>query len=521
MKLQEARAGAILAAVAMLITQAQADDRDTCLKQSGDVAIAACTQAIASGRYGSDDLAKLYHNRGGEYQSKQQYDLAIADYNTAIRLSPRYQGPYIDRGVTYRAMHQNDRAIASYNEVLRINPNNSFALNNRGLIYKEMGQYDRAIQDFNQALRVDPKDFSPQRNRADVYLITGQYDRAIADYNATALLRSGAGDALYGRGIARLKKGDTAAGAADIAAAKVLEADIVEQFGRRGILPPNNFNSPNWCGGKDGATPDLQISGCTSVIQSGRLSGINLSIPFFNRANGYRNKGEYDHAIEDYSESIRLDPKDASPFINRGIVFSNKGQYDRAIEDYNEAIKLRPKSFLAFNNRGSAYKDKGQYARAIEDYNEAIRLLPKYWLAYRNRADVYLTVGQYDRAIEDYDIIERLDPKSADGLYGRGLAKLKKGDTEGGNADMTAAKAIDTKIAEQFAKRSLESGVVGTSPPMAPANTTTVADCAQAEAHWKSAETINILAVYEDHLAKFPNCAFTALAKAKIEALKK
>jgi tetratricopeptide (TPR) repeat protein len=47
------------------------------------------------------------------------------------------------------------------------------------------------------------------------------------------------------------------------------------------------------------------------------------------------------------------------------------------------------------------------------------------------------------------------------------------------------------------------------------------ADCAQAEAHWKSAEEIKTLAAYEDHVARFPDCAFAGLAKARIAALDK
>lgn len=45
--------------------------------------------------------------------------------------------------------------------------------------------------------------------------------------------------------------------------------------------------------------------------------------------------------------------------------------------------------------------------------------------------------------------------------------------------------------------------------------------CARAEMHWKSAEEIRTLAVYEDHLARFPNCEFATLALARIKALKK
>jgi hypothetical protein len=46
------------------------------------------------------------------------------------------------------------------------------------------------------------------------------------------------------------------------------------------------------------------------------------------------------------------------------------------------------------------------------------------------------------------------------------------------------------------------------------------ADCALAETHWRSAEAIGTLAVYEDHLARFPNCPFATLAATRIEELK-
>jgi hypothetical protein len=44
--------------------------------------------------------------------------------------------------------------------------------------------------------------------------------------------------------------------------------------------------------------------------------------------------------------------------------------------------------------------------------------------------------------------------------------------------------------------------------------------CADAGEHWKSAEAIGTLAAFEDHLARFPTCAFAGLAKARIEGLK-
>jgi hypothetical protein len=60
---------------------------------------------------------------------------------------------------------------------------------------------------------------------------------------------------------------------------------------------------------------------------------------------------------------------------------------------------------------------------------------------------------------------------------------------------------------------------------VAPASSSTpspapVDPCAAVESHWKSAEAIGSIAAFEDHLARFPNCAFAGLAKAGIESLK-
>jgi hypothetical protein len=55
--------------------------------------------------------------------------------------------------------------------------------------------------------------------------------------------------------------------------------------------------------------------------------------------------------------------------------------------------------------------------------------------------------------------------------------------------------------------------VVPSQPPADP--------CASAETHWKSVVSVGTIAAYEDHVARFPGCAFSDLARAKIEELKK
>ena len=87
-------------------------------------------------------------------------------------------------------------------------------------------------------------------------------------------------------------------------------------------------------------------------------------------------KGEYDQAIADYTEAIRLDPKYAGR-IATGARLSEKGEYDKAIADYTEAIRLKSERCRVYLLPWRCLPDKGEYDKAIADYTEAIRLDPK------------------------------------------------------------------------------------------------------------------------------------------------
>jgi tetratricopeptide (TPR) repeat protein len=208
--------------------------------------------------------------------------------------------------------------------------------------------------------------------------------------------------------------------------------------------------------------------------------------------------------------------------IMRAAGYFTKGDYDLAIADYNEAIRLDPKNFGYWNarcwTRAVAARDLQQ---ALADCTESLRLKPDDANTMDSHGFVYLRLNRLDDAIADYDAGLKINPRIAASLYGRGIAKLRKGDTAAGQADIAAAKAAKAEIAEEFAKYGVKPDVTVVAPaPSAPASPP-AADCARAETHWKSAEEIKTVAVYEDHLARFPTCDFAGLAKARIEELKK
>jgi len=100
--------------------------------------------------------------------------------------------------------------------------------------------------------------------------------------------------------------------------------------------------SIDWCNGKDSVGADLVIRGCSAIIQSKERSSKDLSTAFNNRGNAYYEKKDYNHAIADYSEALRLDPEFALAFYNRSCAYRDKGDNDRAVDDYIQAILLDP-----------------------------------------------------------------------------------------------------------------------------------------------------------------------------------
>jgi len=184
------------------------------------------------------------------------------------------------------------------------------------------------------------------------------------------------------------------------------------------------------------------------------------------RGEAYCFKGEYDRAIADFTEALRLKPTDAEAYRARGEAYwwkgtdgyfegyfegyTGKDDYDRCIADCTQAIRLDPTNASAYYWRGVAYRWKDDYNSAIADYSEAIRLDPKNAGAYSGRGLAYRDKDEYDRAIADYSEALRLDPKNAGAYFGRGEAYRFKGEYDRAMADYSEALRLDPENAYAY-----------------------------------------------------------------------
>jgi tetratricopeptide (TPR) repeat protein len=167
------------------------------------------------------------------------------------------------------------------------------------------------------------------------------------------------------------------------------------------------------CIGLPGGTPDQRIAACTALLETPG-STPNVERAYILRALGYEQKGQFDRAIEDYNQYIRLHPSEPDSWLGRCRAASMTSQLSAALSDCEEALRL------------SANDPGALYARGL----------------------INLKAGRPDAAVRDFTAVLEVQPKNAGAFFLRGTAKLASGNSGGGSADVAAAKVLVPNIAD-------------------------------------------------------------------------
>jgi tetratricopeptide (TPR) repeat protein len=314
----------------------------------------------------SPNKARANNNLCSALVYKGRKEEAINYCNKAIRINPDYATAYSNRALAYDNLGQYQRAIEDYNEAIHRKPDFSLAYFNRGFLYNKLKQYEHAIEDYSKAISLYPDFAYAYNNRGAVYFKLDNYQRAIEDYDKAINLQPDFTAAYNNRCSAYLKQGKESLACIDAQKA-CAKGDCL---------------SLEWAKGKGFCRPENS----------------EIAMDWINKEQALWNGEKYadpTKAIEYLNNAIKLQQNNAASYSKRGTVYYNLGQYQRAIEDYSEAIRLKPDYSLAYYNRGCIYvKNPDQYEQAIKDFNKAIKLKPDYTEAYNNLSGIYLIQGK-------------------------------------------------------------------------------------------------------------------------------
>lgn len=126
-------------------------------------------------------IARIFISRGRMYGLNGETKKAIADFTTAIRLTPKDPKVYHNRGLALLAEGKLGEALADFNKAIELKPDLAEIYIGRGALYGRRGQFILAKKDFDKAIELDPKNREAYLNRASVFGLTGQFNLAKKD----------------------------------------------------------------------------------------------------------------------------------------------------------------------------------------------------------------------------------------------------------------------------------------------------------------------------------------------------
>lgn len=137
--------------------------------------------------------------------------------------------------------------------------------------------------------------------------------------------------------------------------------------------------------------------------------------------------GDYQSAIREYREVLKLRPDTVEAKVNLGAALSHVGQFDEAIELYRSALPV-----VAFKNPvrldlGLAYYKKGDLANAREQFSAVHEAEPNDVRVAILLADTQVNLGNPDAAFKMLQPMESANSHNSDFEYVLGLAMIKAG----------------------------------------------------------------------------------------------
>lgn len=290
--------------------------------------------------------------------NRGDYPGALEDFKQALRLDLNFTEAYVCQSIIHYYQGDHLGAIADCNQVLRINPKNADAYNNRGLNRCALGDYKKAIADFNQALEIEPNHPKAYLNRGYSRLQSEDNWGAIEDFDKALRI--------------------------DPQAAKVYLKQLTDTLGN-----------------ESGAIKDAN----QQLVQGFLIQG-NLRYE----------SGDYQDAIEAYTQVLSLDSNNTEAYNRRSTARSAVGDYEGAFEDLYKAANyylsdeqsLQPTQLPTvettakdYHHRGLEKLQRGDFQGAIEEFNQVVQLNGKNAIAFSCRGFAHRRLGDNQRAIED------------------------------------------------------------------------------------------------------------------------
>jgi Tfp pilus assembly protein PilF len=174
------------------------------------------------------------------------------------------------------------------------------------------------------------------------------------------------------------------------------------------------------------------IRACTALLMAGESDPVARGRYFVARANAFMHHDDIDPAaaIADYSEAIKVDPKNIVAIKGRAHSYVFVSEHEHAEADWSRAIELEPALDDNYQHRGLSRLALGHGEEALADFNKVIETNPKQLDAYIGRAKAYDLLNKRDLTLKEIDAALAIDGNYIPAYVARGEAADRWGNVE-------------------------------------------------------------------------------------------
>jgi len=311
----------------------------------------------------------------------QSYDLALENYNKALKLDSTQGYVNLMMADCYMALNDTDKAILVLEDYAKIAEYKYEVLNKLGEIHLNIGNLNRAEVSFIEAASISEDSHQVQANLCNVYTRKKDYKKAL-EYIINAInIYSENTEYINTRRRLYLK---------------LNEPDLAKADYER-ILAIDPYFFPDYADKAKSAKEEGDIQSAIEYYKLALEFEPDNKDYINSRGWLYYELQQYDSAYYDFDKLVKLEPEYYYYYFSRAYVLDGLGRIEESIEDYTKSISFKDDYYQSYNNRGYEYYQLKKYEEAEKDYTKSIELKPDYYLHYLNRGLLYYEQEKYEK----------------------------------------------------------------------------------------------------------------------------
>ena len=177
------------------------------------------------------------------------------------------------------------------------------------------------------------------------------------------------------------------------------------------------------------------------------------SSPQVNAGNNAFDKGDFQGAINGYSESLKNNPTDINLLFGRGRAYQEIGKLLDAQADFEAALNLDPNNFQVLLSLATVQLDQKSYASALLYASKAEEIPGAPALASLLKGRALHQMGMPEDALKAYGNAIQVDKNYGQAYFNRALLKIALDRTKQACEDLRLALALDYPGAEDSLKK--------------------------------------------------------------------